>query len=92
MYVDFRATNTVVFAKSAVFVCLCLNSDVPVKPSAGWVHMDEVETDKLAWMNDLPTPSASDNKVCRANPFCYKLLHTVACIMFLLCFCHHLTL
>jgi len=40
-------------------------ADLPFKPSEDWLHMDQVETDKLAWMKDLPTPSASDNKVCR---------------------------
>jgi len=39
-------------------------TDLPIKPSRDWLHMDQVESEKLAWMKDLPAPSAGDNKVC----------------------------
>lgn len=38
--------------------------DLPVKPKPEWVHMDKVEYEKIAWMKDLPPPSADDQKVC----------------------------
>ena len=36
----------------------------PVKRDKKWVHMDEVEREKMEWMKDLPPPpTAGDNKV-----------------------------
>ncbi|KAK3093836.1 hypothetical protein FSP39_020762 [Pinctada imbricata] len=37
-------------------------SEIPVQPSRDWVHMDQVEHDKLSWMKDLPPPQAGDSK------------------------------
>ena len=34
-----------------------------MKPDKTWVHMDEVEADKMRWMKDLPPPPTADNKV-----------------------------
>ena len=56
----------VVVASSTSIVCFMSELDgLPVKPRGEWIHMDQVETEKLAWMKDLPTPTTSDNKVCR---------------------------
>ncbi|XP_045186711.2 RNA polymerase II-associated protein 1-like [Mercenaria mercenaria] len=35
---------------------------VPVEVKKDWVHMDDVEYDKLEWMKDLPAPSADSTK------------------------------
>ncbi len=35
----------------------------PVQPEKGWVNMETVEAEKLAWMKDLPQPTAGDGKV-----------------------------
>ena len=38
----------------------------PVKRDKKWVHMDDVEREKMEWMKDLPPPpTAGDNKVSR---------------------------
>ena len=38
----------------------------PVKRDKKWVHMDDVEREKMEWMKDLPPPpTAGDNKVGR---------------------------
>jgi len=37
-----------------------------VKRDKKWVHMDDVEREKMEWMKDLPPPpTAGDNKVGR---------------------------
>ncbi|KAJ8308079.1 hypothetical protein KUTeg_012953 [Tegillarca granosa] len=36
--------------------------EIPVKPNKDWVHMDNIEYDKLTWMKDLPKPMTGDNK------------------------------
>ena len=36
---------------------------LPLKPTGEWVHMSDVEADKLEWMRDLPAPSSADTKV-----------------------------
>ncbi|XP_006265441.1 RNA polymerase II-associated protein 1 isoform X2 [Alligator mississippiensis] len=33
-----------------------ITDDLPVKPKKEWVHMDNVEFEKLEWMKDLPHP------------------------------------
>lgn len=35
------------------------NTDLPFEIDSRWVHMDKVEHEKLEWMKDLPTPSAT---------------------------------
>ncbi|NXY81166.1 RPAP1 protein, partial [Alcedo cyanopectus] len=32
------------------------DDDLPVKPRKEWIHMDNVEFEKLEWMKDLPSP------------------------------------
>ncbi|NXG68404.1 RPAP1 protein, partial [Baryphthengus martii] len=32
------------------------DDDLPVKPKKEWIHMDNVELEKLQWMKDLPSP------------------------------------
>jgi hypothetical protein len=39
------------------------DADLPLKPEKDWLHMDQIEHEKLAWMKDLPPPAAGDNKV-----------------------------
>ena len=34
-----------------------------VKVSSKWLHMGTVESEKLQWMKDFPTPSAVESKV-----------------------------
>ena len=34
-----------------------------VKVSSKWLHMGTVESEKLQWMKDCPTPSAVESKV-----------------------------
>lgn len=34
-----------------------------VKVSNKWLHMGTVESEKLEWMKDCPTPSAVESKV-----------------------------
>ncbi|WAR19407.1 RPAP1-like protein [Mya arenaria] len=34
----------------------------PIEVDSNWVHMGSVEHDKLAWMKDLPTPSAGHSQ------------------------------
>ncbi|XP_077395046.1 RNA polymerase II-associated protein 1 isoform X2 [Festucalex cinctus] len=36
--------------------------DLPVKPQKEWVHMDQVEPEKLEWMGDIPAPRKSRTK------------------------------
>ncbi|KAI0237577.1 RNA polymerase II-associated protein 1 [Lamellibrachia satsuma] len=37
-------------------------SELPVKRDKTWMHMDDVEAEKMQWMKDLPPPTAGDNK------------------------------
>ena len=39
------------------------DGELPVKRDKTWVHMDDVEADKMRWMKDLPPPPTADNKV-----------------------------
>ena len=34
-----------------------------IKVSSKWLHMGTVESEKLQWMKDCPTPSAVESKV-----------------------------
>ncbi|XP_039924071.1 RNA polymerase II-associated protein 1-like isoform X1 [Hirundo rustica] len=36
--------------------------DLPVKPRKEWIHMDNVEFEKLEWMKDLPSPRQKKTK------------------------------
>ncbi|KAM6068682.1 RNA polymerase II-associated protein 1 isoform 4-T6 [Theristicus caerulescens] len=36
--------------------------DLPVKPKKEWIHMDNVEFEKLEWMKDLPSPRQKKTK------------------------------
>ncbi|XP_065541205.1 RNA polymerase II-associated protein 1 isoform X2 [Lathamus discolor] len=38
------------------------DDDLPVKPKKEWVHMDNVEFEKLEWMKDLPLPQQKKTK------------------------------
>ncbi|XP_061824367.1 RNA polymerase II-associated protein 1 [Nerophis lumbriciformis] len=38
------------------------NTDLPVRPQKEWVHMDQVEPDKLEWMGNLPAPRKTRTK------------------------------
>ncbi|NXU52130.1 RPAP1 protein, partial [Turnix velox] len=38
------------------------DDDLPVKPKKEWVHMDNVEFEKLEWMKDLPSPQQKKTK------------------------------
>ncbi|XP_050567278.1 RNA polymerase II-associated protein 1 isoform X5 [Cygnus atratus] len=38
------------------------DDDLPVKPKKEWVHMDNVEFEKLEWMKDLPSPRQKKTK------------------------------
>ncbi len=37
--------------------------NVPLEIKKKWMHIDAVETDKLAWMKDLPKPPEPGTKV-----------------------------
>ncbi|XP_061897618.1 RNA polymerase II-associated protein 1 [Entelurus aequoreus] len=37
-------------------------TDLPVRPQKEWVHMDQVEPDKLEWMGNLPAPRKTRTK------------------------------
>ncbi|XP_041255053.1 RNA polymerase II-associated protein 1 isoform X3 [Onychostruthus taczanowskii] len=39
-----------------------LDDDLPVKPRKEWIHMDNVEFEKLEWMKDLPSPRQKKTK------------------------------
>jgi len=57
-------TTCITTATSAGVVCFLPElGDLPLKPSPGWLHMDRVESEKLAWMKDLQMPTADDTKV-----------------------------
>jgi hypothetical protein len=46
------------------FMVFVNSTDLPVKPGeTTFVHMDQVEVEKLAWMQDLPQSAAGDSKV-----------------------------
>lgn len=32
-------------------------SNLPIEVDSRWIHMDNIEHEKLEWMKDLPTPS-----------------------------------
>ncbi|NWZ18272.1 RPAP1 protein, partial [Asarcornis scutulata] len=38
------------------------DDDLPVKPKKEWIHMDNVEFEKLEWMKDLPSPRQKKTK------------------------------
>uniref|UniRef100_A0A8C2TR58 RNA polymerase II associated protein 1 n=1 Tax=Coturnix japonica TaxID=93934 RepID=A0A8C2TR58_COTJA len=38
------------------------DDDLPVKPRKEWIHMDNVEFEKLEWMKDLPSPRQKKTK------------------------------
>jgi len=38
------------------------DDDLPVKPRKEWIHMDNVEFEKLEWMKDLPLPRQKKTK------------------------------
>ncbi|NXA10836.1 RPAP1 protein, partial [Sapayoa aenigma] len=38
------------------------DDDLPVKPRKEWIHMDNVEFEKLEWMKDLPPPRQKKTK------------------------------
>uniref|UniRef100_A0A8C0U698 RNA polymerase II associated protein 1 n=1 Tax=Cyanistes caeruleus TaxID=156563 RepID=A0A8C0U698_CYACU len=38
------------------------DDDLPVKPRKEWIHMDNVEFEKLEWMKDLPSPRQRKTK------------------------------
>uniref|UniRef100_A0A8C6ITY6 RNA polymerase II-associated protein 1 n=1 Tax=Melopsittacus undulatus TaxID=13146 RepID=A0A8C6ITY6_MELUD len=38
------------------------DDDLPVKPKKEWIHMDNVEFEKLEWMKDLPLPKQRKTK------------------------------
>lgn len=39
-----------------------IDDDLPVKPRKEWIHMDNVEFEKLEWMKDLPSPRQKKTK------------------------------
>ncbi|NWR98535.1 RPAP1 protein, partial [Motacilla alba] len=39
-----------------------MDDDLPVKPRKEWIHMDNVEFEKLEWMKDLPSPRQKKTK------------------------------
>ncbi|XP_023783936.1 LOW QUALITY PROTEIN: RNA polymerase II-associated protein 1 [Cyanistes caeruleus] len=39
-----------------------MDDDLPVKPRKEWIHMDNVEFEKLEWMKDLPSPRQRKTK------------------------------
>ncbi|NWR75029.1 RPAP1 protein, partial [Centropus unirufus] len=39
-----------------------IEDDLPVKPKKEWIHMDNVEFEKLEWMKDLPSPRKKKTK------------------------------
>ncbi|KAF1654950.1 RNA polymerase II-associated protein 1, partial [Aptenodytes patagonicus] len=39
-----------------------IDDDLPVKPKKEWIHMDNVEFEKLEWMKDLPSPRQKKTK------------------------------
>ncbi|XP_050830960.1 RNA polymerase II-associated protein 1 isoform X2 [Serinus canaria] len=39
-----------------------MDDDLPVKPRKEWIHMDNVEFEKLEWMKDLPLPRQKKTK------------------------------
>jgi len=57
-------TSTSCSTTTSVVCFISVVADLPITPSRDWLHMDQVESDKLSWMKDLPTPSAGDSKVC----------------------------
>jgi len=63
-YVSTRSLSTPHSLTLVVHLLTYSRVDLPVKPSRDWVHMDHVESEKLAWIKDLPPPSAGDTKVC----------------------------
>ena len=44
-----------------------------------WLHMDTVETEKLEWMKDCPTPSAVESKVPKIISYMIVHLFLVSC-------------
>nr|XP_057946974.1 RNA polymerase II-associated protein 1 isoform X3 [Doryrhamphus excisus] len=42
--------------------CVMIEKELPVKPQKEWVHMDQVEPDKLEWMGNLPAPRKTRTK------------------------------
>ena len=47
---------------------------LPIELDSRWVHMDNIEREKLEWMKDLPKPSAQrtvDDSVRNIRPFLY---------------------
>jgi len=41
--------------------------ELPVKPEKQWVHMGQLEPDKLEWTRDLPAPKRQGTK--KVGPF-----------------------
>lgn len=41
------------------------DENVPLKPKKEWIHMNVLETEKLEWMKDLPTPRKKGTKKVR---------------------------
>lgn len=44
----------------------------PIQVDSRWVNMDKVEQEKLAWMKDLPVPSAGHAGVINSNLSVFK--------------------
>ncbi|XP_054653538.1 RNA polymerase II-associated protein 1 isoform X2 [Dunckerocampus dactyliophorus] len=42
--------------------CVIIEKELPVRPQKDWVHMDQVEPDKLEWMGNLPAPRKTRTK------------------------------
>lgn len=46
-----------------VILVFYYSGDLPFAVDKDWVHMDMVESDKLAWLKDLPPPRADNSQV-----------------------------
>lgn len=66
-WVAWQRRNSISFitaleSKTDIFFFPHKDDDLPVKPRKEWIHMDNVEFEKLEWMKDLPSPRQKKTK------------------------------
>jgi len=63
-----------------------ISTTLPIELDSRWVHMDNIEHEKLEWIKDLPKPSAqrtvndSVRKILFVYSYQYKEMTNLSCI------------
>lgn len=83
--VGWQRENSIFFiptleGKTAIFSLPCKDDDLPVKPKKEWIHMDNVEFEKLEWMKDLPSPRQKKTKKVWTQKLVFFMFVSGSCL------------